>query len=339
VVRAVKKAYASIAIGGTKCSLVLGVDEGEEFSWLSRSTFVTPPSAQSALSELVRILEEALSENSPMTLQGVGIVCGGPMDENAGLILSPPNLVGWGRFDLVTPFRDHFQVPVRLMNDANAAVLAEWAWGNARGAASAVYLTMGTGMGAGILLNGRLLQGSSGNAGEVGHWRLAETGPRGYGKSGSFEGFCSGGGIARLAQEIALVHLQNGTPADFAPKFSDLESITAASVAAASADGDPVATQIWADVGSKLGLGVSMIIDLLNPEVIVIGGIFNRQRDLLEPTMREVLEQECLTTSLAACRIVPSGLGESIDDYAGLAAALPDAADSPIATLLSSARG
>jgi glucokinase len=202
------------------------------------------------------------------------------------------------------------------MNDANAGALAEWLDGAASGCRDAVFLTFGTGMGAGLILGGRLYEGASGDAGEVGHVRLAESGPVGYGKAGSFEGLCSGGGIAQRAQQVARE--RDGRVA-FNP--GSIEAITAQHVVQAAERGDELATELLAAAGESLGRGLAVLVDVLNPEAIVLGSIYVRSRRFIEPAMRRALEAEALPQSLRACRIVPAALGEEIGNYASVAVA------------------
>ncbi len=213
-------------------------------SWISDGS--PPRTARSQRWSRSPMDSKLLLEAHPeVALSAVGRRCGGPLDSTQGLILSPPNLPGWDRVDVVTPFRERFGVPTSLQNDANACAVAEWQWGAGRGVRSMVFLTFGTGMGAGLILDGRLYAGASDMAGEVGHIRLAEDGPLGYGKRGSFEGFCSGSGIARLAQSRALEAIQAGTPPAFCPTLADLDKVTAASVGKAAQAGDLLARAIY----------------------------------------------------------------------------------------------
>ena len=158
---------------------------------------------------------------------------------------------------------------------------------------------MGTGFGCGLILDGRLYEGTNGNAGEIGHVRLTPEGPEGYGKDGSVEGWCSGGGIARLAEG-----------------FENTKALAEAANA-----GNQEAIGIFETVGERLGMALSMAVDLFNPERIVIGSIFVRCEDLLRPSMERVMERECLPSALEVCRVVPAALGESIGDIAALAVA------------------
>nr|WP_231571116.1 ROK family protein [Paenibacillus sp. VKM B-2647] len=177
-------------------------------------------------------------------------------------------------------------------------------------------------MGAGLILGGRLYAGANDMAGEVGHIRLAEDGPLGYGKAGSFEGFCSGGGIARLARALAAERLAAGDPPGFCRTAAGLDAVSAQTVGEAARAGDPLAIDIYAAVGRRLGQALAILVDTLNPQRIVIGSIFGRQRELLEPFALEVLRREALSVALGACEIVPAGLGEQVGDYAGLSVAL-----------------
>lgn len=161
-------------------------------------------------------------------------------------------------------------------------------------------------------------------AGEVGHIRLSDNGPVGYGKSGSFEGFCSGGGIAQLARSMALERLQMGEKVSFCGGLDSLDGIDARVVAEAAKRGDGLALEIYRICGKHLGQGLSIIVDILNPEIVVIGSIFARCEALLEPAAAEIMERECLALSRGICRVVPAGLGESIGDFAALAVAMAD---------------
>jgi glucokinase len=320
---------AGIDIGGTKCTVCLGRAEEDRMTVLDRRAFATPEAPGPALAELSDALAALLAAHPDVELAGVGVSCGGPLDSARGLILSPPNLPGWDLVDVITPFRVRFDVPTALQNDANASAVAEWRWGAGQGVQSLIYLTFGTGMGAGLILNGQLYSGASDMAGEVGHVRLAEDGPLGYGKRGSFEGFCSGGGIARMAQSRALDATQAGTPPSFCPTLADLPAITAASVGEAAQAGDPLAREIYDTAGRYLGRGLAMLVDVLNPERIVVGSIYGRQQVLLEPMALATLRAEAHPQALQACRIVPAALGERIGEYAALAVALMAAQQLP----------
>ncbi|MBN2472394.1 MAG: ROK family protein [Anaerolineae bacterium] len=316
---------AGVDIGGTKCAVVLGRPAEGTITLAEKHRFPTPPTFSATLAQIIATLTGLLRAYPQEPLAGIGISCGGPLDSRAGLILSPPNLPAWDGVNVVTPLAERFGVPVALQNDANACALAEWQWGAGRGCRNMIFLTFGTGMGAGLILDGRLYTGTNDLAGEVGHVRLAPDGPLGYGKAGSFEGFCSGGGIANLARDVAREQIEAGRAPAYCPGLADLPGVTAETVAAAAAAGDAAALAVYRTAGQMLGRGLAILIDILNPERIVIGSIYLRQQALLEPVALEVLQQEALALARAVCTIVPAGLGEQVGDYASLAvaAALP----------------
>lgn len=301
-------------IGGTKCAVCLGQATGGRVTLLGRKAIPTdlsvPP--ETMLTRLTAIADTLTDGARP---HAVGISCGGPLDAESGRILSPPNLPGWDDVPVVPLLSARYGVPVSLCNDADAGALAEWRWGAGAGCRHMLFLTFGTGLGAGLILNGRLYRGACGMAGELGHIRLAPTGPVGYGKSGSFEGFCSGGGIARLAAQYAEESRRRGV----IPAYPD--GAAAKDVAEAARAGDETAGRVFTTCAQKLGEGLSAVIDLLNPECIVIGSLFGRCHDLLWEKTAAVIRAEALARSAEVCRIVPAALGESIGDYAALAAA------------------
>lgn len=314
--------YLGIDIGGTKCAIALGIPTATGVTLVAEQRFPTPATPTATLRECMEAGDALLHASSERQLMAVGISCGGPLDSRRGLILSPPNLPGWDALDVVTPFQQHFSVPAALQNDANAGALAEWWWGAGQGCQTLIFLTCGTGLGAGLILNGHLHSGISDLAGEVGHLRLTADGPLGYGKAGSFEGWCGGSGIAQLARIMASEQLANGTPVQYCPTETALEQITAEAVGLAAQEGDPVARELWRIVGERLGQGIAILADLLNPERVILGSIYLRQQALLEPAMRTALSVEALPGTLAQCQILPAGLGEKLGTYASLAVAV-----------------
>lgn len=305
------KQFIGIDIGGTKCAVVkgnleVGVTDKIRFETASRDE------------TLARIFEAA---EKMMPADAIGISCGGPLDEKKGIILSPPNLPGWDEVHIVEELTSRLGIPAKLLNDANAGALAEWNFGAGRGCENMLFMTFGTGLGAGLILNGKLYSGTNGNAGEIGHIRLSQSGPVGYGKSGSFEGFCSGGGIASLAKMLGAEAIRNGEPLSFAKDAESLTRIDTKTLAELASAGDVDAIRIFELSGEKLGAGLAIVIDILNPEVIAIGGVYSRAQRLFYDSMMTVLKKEALPQSLDACKIVPAELGEKIGDVAALSAA------------------
>lgn len=329
------KNYAiGIDIGGTKCAVVLGkgtlFEEPDPDFILDRIEFPTKPEngPQPALDQIYQAIDQLLLRRQieADALVGIGVSCGGPLDSEAGLILSPPNLSTWNHIPITRLLSVRYGTICHLQNDANAGALAEWCFGAARGLKDIVFLTFGTGMGAGLILNKHLYCGANGMAGEIGHIRMSQNGPVGYGKIGSFEGFCSGGGLAQLARAAAMEQLQQGLHPAYCPDYAALERLDARSVAQMAEQGDPEAKKIYAQCGCYLGRGLAVIVDILNPEMIIIGSIFSRSTGLIWPFASRELEKEALPANYAACRIVPSQLGDRLGDYSALTVALGDAA-------------
>jgi len=311
-------------IGGTKCAVLLGKQESETIKIIGKVAVPTDLPVYEMIAKLFDIAGKLLKDHgiSNDELHGIGISCGGPLSSKKGLILSPPNLIGWDKVPIVKMVREHFGKPVMLQNDANACAIAEWKYGVGKGYENIIFLTFGTGMGAGLILNGRLYSGICDLAGEVGHIRLADMGPVGFGKAGSFEGFCSGGGIAQIAQVKAREKLQAGLSVAYCKTIADLPSISAKSVAETAFGGDETAKEVYRVCGEYLGKALAMFIDMLNPELIILGSIYGRTQELLEPVMLEVIKKEAYFESVEACKIVPAGLGENIGDIAALSLAL-----------------
>ena len=309
-----------IDIGGTKCALSVGECSSDAVKILHREEFPTKGKTwQAVLEEFGRRMDGFLTGGKesasplgepPLSIANVGISCGGPLDSKAGVIMSPPNLPGWDNVPVVKFFADRFKVPVHLQNDANACAYAEWKFGAGRGTRNMVFMTFGTGLGAGLVLDGKLYSGTNDNAGEIGHIRLAPTGPVGYNKEGSAEGFCSGAGMAKLAF-IRAKEQGVSLPDDFSTKelFRRVD------------EGDPFCTSVFKESAVHLATILAYTIDIINPEVIVLGGVFMRQADRFMAEVNPILEREALPFARKVCRIVPAGLSENIGDYAALAVA------------------
>lgn len=314
--------YIGVDIGGTKCAVVRG-DEAGNVTAKVRFATTAPIETQAAIYTSVdKLIAEGIAlGESPVA---IGVSCGSPMDSRRGIIQEPPNLPGWVDVPITRELTARTGLPAFLCNDANACALAEWRFGAGKGTRNMVFCTFGTGFGAGLILDGKLYAGTNDNAGEIGHIRLDTDGPMGYYKVGSVEGFCSGGGLRQLGQRYALRALQEGKTPAFCPTEGDLDSITALSMAnAAHADPpDETALAVWEECGRRLGYAMAILIDLLNPERIVLGSIYARSADLLVDAMNRVLREECLAPNLSVCEIVPAELTETVGDIAALTVAI-----------------
>lgn len=292
-------------IGGTKCAVLLCCLQNENIRWENRAEIQTTGDWKAVLDHLCGLAGEMLEtcKADPSDCR-IGISCGGPLSPDRTVICSPPNLPGWDEVPVVSYLSEKLSMPAKMLNDADACALAEWKYGAGKGCRHMIFLTFGTGLGGGLILNGRLYTGASGLAGEVGHIRMEKSGPVGYGKAGSFEGFCSGGGI----RQMAMKKLQ--------------KDITAKDVADAAKAGHEDARELFFESGRYLGKGLALLIDILNPEVIVIGSIYARSHEFFKHSMEEEIRREALELSAAACRIEPALLGEKTGDYGAVMAAI-----------------
>jgi glucokinase len=316
-----RKLWAGVDIGGTKTAVVVSADPPQV---LKRIEFPTMPGSgpQPAIEQIKSALRSLLEESGPgARLAGIGVSCGNPQDSKRGIIQAPPNLPTWIDVPIVHILRDEFGCPVHLENDANAGALAEHRFGAGKGARNILFLTMGTGFGAGVILDGRVYQGANGYAGEIGHVRLTPDGPVGYHKAGSAEGWVSGGGLAQWAADVIDAARKAGERSlllDLAPGHQ----VTARDVGIAAEKGDALAGRIVTQLGEKLGHALAILVDILNPERIVIGGLAMRLGERLFEPARRTLAEEALPQSVAVCQVVPAALGESIGDVAALCIAI-----------------
>lgn len=308
-------------IGGTKCAVITAKADGDNIVLLDKRKIPTDPgiAPEQMIEKLISLADEILKGER---VEKIGISCGGPLSSATGTIEGPPNLPGWNNVKIVDILEKHYSVPAKPQNDANACAVAEWKFGAGKGTQNMVFLTFGTGLGAGLILDGRLYSGTNDNAGEAGHIRLERFGPVGYGKAGSFEGFCSGGGLAQLGYIKALEKAQTGVYPLYFKKGMTAADVTAKTVADAADNGDETAKEVYRICGEQLGKGLSVLIDILNPERIVIGSIFARSENLLREGMERIIKKEALPSAAACCKVVPAALGEQIGDYAAIATAL-----------------
>jgi len=309
------KYYMGMDIGGTKCAVVISEKNSNAVKDKIRFETKTERGWQKVVGELISSAFEITQRNGIALTDVIscGVSCGGPLDSDSGIIMRPPNLPDWDNVPLCDIFKERYGVPVFLQNDANACAVAEWKFGAGQGYNNMVFLTFGTGMGAGLILDGRLYSGTNDMAGEVGHIRVAEDGPVGYGKKGSFEGFCSGGGIERLAKEMYKKNTAN--------TMLDESDFSAKAVAEAAKSGDAFALSVYDKCAEMLGRGLSVIIDIINPQAVVIGSIYERSGELLKDRMMQIINDEALPLSASVCKILPAKLSDSIGDYAAIGVA------------------
>ena len=261
--------FVGVDVGGTKVAAGLVNANGEIISQ-SRVPMVSSASAEEGLSAVLQAIAQILPGDARPQVSGIGICAPGPLDPETGVILNPPNVPCWRNFPLAEEVRMVHRVPVGVDNDANAAALAEARWGAGRGYQNVFYATVGTGIGTGIIFDGRIFHGRTGAAGEGGHVSIDYRGPLcNCGKPGCIEVYASGSAIGKRARQkitagekSSLLELAGG----------NLDSVTGEVVGMAHAAGDPLATKILSETADMVALWLSNMIDLLDPHVIVIGG-------------------------------------------------------------------
>ncbi len=299
-------------IGGTKTGLIVGDTRG----LVLRQVEIPTPAQEPFEPALDKILAAADALLVECRIEGLGVPeavsvsVGGPLDIARGILYAPPHLAAWGEAPLKARLQEAFNLPVFVEHDGNAGALAEYYYGagrSVRDVRNMIFLTMGTGLGAGLILNGQIYHGSSDMAGEVGHVRMAETGPVQYGKAGSWEAFSSGAGLVSLAHWLQPEH--------WPPDLSTRELIGQA------LEGDPSARAVVAEAGRWFGRGLAVLVDLFNPDLIVVGTLGVILGELLLEPARQVLGEEALPRAVAVCRVVPAELGNRLGDLAALMAA------------------
>lgn len=292
--------FLGVDIGGTKTGVALGNGQGRI---LAKTQFPTIGTPSVIIQQIVSAGQVLIAKCQTQHIESIGISCGGPLDTTRGEILSPPHLPRWNHIPITRVLEQELGVPAFLQNDANACALAEWNWGNGRGTKNMIFLTFGTGFGAGLILNGKLYEGTNGMAGEIGHVRIAPSGPSCYGKCGSIESFCSGEGISLLYEQ------------EYGKKLS------AKDICLRANSDDAPSRHVISISARYLGYALSMLIDILNPEKIIIGSIYTRDKALFTPIIQEIIAQEALPQCSSVCDVVPSSLGNDIGYMAALGVA------------------
>ena len=308
-------------IGGTKTACIEGNRDGQVLQRTELATLASRPFGETLprlVEELQRHRATALAASRhPVALS---VAVGGPLRIRAGELIDPPHLPGWHGARLKASLEEAFPgLPVCIEHDGNAGALAELRFGAGRsrnGIRHLIFLTFGTGLGAGFIVNGAILHGASDTAGEIGHWRLSRGGPIGFGKQGSWEGFSSGAGLVSVAAARFPARWSEDTP---------IRTLVDAMLAE-----DPDALEVAETAGRRLGQGLALLIDALNPEMIVLGSLAVVLGERVRGPARSVVGEEALPRAAAACAIVPAGLGKRIGDVAALMAGLCDSRVGPL---------
>lgn len=308
----------AIDIGGTKLAAGVVDRDGRILARGEVPTLAAEGPAR-VLERIVGLGQALLGrpEVSRGAVHRIGIGCAGPVDRLAGLVLNPPNLPGWTRVALASHLQQAFGLPAVLENDANAAALGEFRYGAGKGARSLVYLTVSTGIGGGIILDGKIWHGLNDAAGEIGHMTLIPDGPLcGCGNHGCLEAIASGPSIARRAREA----LTDGRPT----RLRGMPGLTSADVVRLAQEGDKVAGEVWGETVRYLGLGVSAAITILAPERVVIGGGVTEAGEFLFEPLRCEVRSRVKLVPMESIPILPAVLGRDVG-ILGSAAVVLDA--------------
>lgn len=306
--------YLAVDLGGTNVRVALADSDAVLIARLQQPTALAL--GPSGIVEQMASMSEHLLADADLPLMaicGLGVAVPGPIDEPRGAVLGPPNLPGWDEVFLGAMLRARLGIDAVLANDANAAALGEWAFGAGKGTGTMVYLTVSTGIGGGVIADGRLLRGRDGDAVEIGHMCIDPHGPRcGCGSPGCLEAFASGTSIARRFQELIGSGEESRLVAELGGR-----PVTAADVARAALGGDALALSVMLWASEALGVGVANCVNIFNPETVVLGGGVTQVGALLFETVRAVVNRFALPALSRGVRIVPSAL----QDDAGLVGA------------------
>jgi len=298
-----------VDVGGTKVSVVLGNSAGKILAKEVVPT-LTGRKAPQGIEAIASVLEKQKREfRGRGRIRGIGVGIPGPMDPGKGIVQRSPHLQDWQDFPLKSFLQHRLRLPVFITNDANAAAVGEKVFGEGRRAENFAYLTVSTGIGGGIILDGKLLVGASFGAGEVGHTVIMPEGDRcGCGRRGCLEAYASGTAIAQFVKREIRRERKSKWP----------DGVTAEKVASAAKAGDSLSLEAYRRAGSYLGIGLANLINVLNPQMLILGGSVMKSSGLLWPSMIRSARACAWPSLYSACRIVKTRLGDRVGDLGAL---------------------
>jgi glucokinase len=311
-----------IDTGGTKISIVLARQSGKILEKQLLRTKLHG-AAQSSINEILQVIKTLIEKHGVgKQLAAIGVGMPGAIDTHKGIITRSPNLPGWAGIPIRKILRHAFHVPIFLDNDANVACLGEKFFGAGKSFQNFIYITVSTGIGGGVVANGRLVRGIGGYAGEIGHIVVHPHGRDcNCGKQGCLEAYASGTAMAKIAQEkIKRLSRSQRKKSRLARCLEEREGkISAANIALAARAGDSLARDIFDEAGHDLGLGLSTVIHVLNPEAIILGGSVTKAYPLFRKAMTKALKENVWSVPLKNCKILPSKLGDQVADLGTIA--------------------
>lgn len=304
-----KEKTIAVDLGGTRVRVAISNRELTLAGRIEEKTDLSG-GADGAIEQIVRLVRRS-TQAAGVDLSQIGrlaIATPGPLNTRLGIVYTPPNLREWGDLPLRDRLEERLSVPVTIANDANVAGLGEYFYGAGRGTGTMVYLTVSTGIGGAVVVEGKLLEGASGTAGEIGHMTIDRHGPIcACGNVGCLEMLASGTAIGRIFQQ----GLDAGEPS-VACQWLQGRDATAADCARAAALEDAFAAAVFLDAAEALGTGVVNCVHIFNPDLVVLGGGVTRAGALLFDPVRRVVERYTMAVPLGAVRIVPAELGEDV---------------------------
>lgn len=309
-----------IDLGGTRLRAALCSPDGSLLKWVKKKTRAKG-GPQVVMERVAQAIRQVWPDEGDV--RAISMVAPGPLDPFEGVVIEAPNLPGWDHVPVRDILTQEFDRPVFVGNDANLAALAEHRFGAGRGFDDLIYLTISTGVGGGIILDGKLLLGSKGLAGEIGHMIVQPGGPLcGCGRRGCLEAIASGTAIGRAARILidggkgeVILEMAGG----------DRNAVDSQAVGLAAAAGDPTAIGLLADAGRHIGIAIASLMHLFNPQRFILGGGVSQVGDLLfEPVRATVRDWAMSPLYWQGVDIVPAALGDDVGLLGALALALTE---------------
>lgn len=303
-----KRYIIGVDLGGTKIAVGIVTEDGKILKKKKEKTKIQEGPG-GIVNQMLNLTED-VSRGYLKDVKAIGIGAAGPLNTREGLLLCPPNLPNWENTQLISPFEKKFKVPTYLENDANAAALAELLFGAGKGCKNIVYLTISTGIGGGIIIDGKLYTGSNNNAGEVGHMAISKDGPLcGCGSYGCLEAFASGTAIARRSREYII---KEGVKTKILSVAKSVDEITAEDVFLAAKEGDSTAKFLVEEALNYLGIGIANICNIFNPEKVILGGGVTKVGNILFEKVKRIVNSRCFKPIAENVEILPAKLGDDV---------------------------
>lgn len=298
-----------IDVGGTNVKIAL-VDEKGKIKYSNSVPTRAEMGYEYTVNNIKQAIYDLLKETKlePKNIEGIGFGFPGQVDYKSGIVRLAPNIPGWVDVPIAKLIEDEFHIPTRVDNDVRCAALGELNFGAGKGCENLICITVGTGIGSGLIVNGKLVRGASNAAGEIGHIKLQMTdGPIcGCGDTGCLEAFASGPSIVAMAED----YIRGGKSTKFR-EMANSNPITPYIVCEAAKAGDPVAKRIFTIMGEYIGIGMASVVNLLNPEKIIVGGGVADAGEILMTPLKETLKKRAMKIAGEAVEVVPAQLGNT----------------------------